>query len=360
MTAVTTDEVADWEVLRDDWLRLEQCSQRITPFQKWDWAYNFWKLELQPHELHLLRFKADGKTVGIAPLYTRKRSASKRLGLIGGDYNDILAAQGFELEVLTALGEWLRLNMKRCGLADFRNLHRDALVLRLSGYPGVLSNRSVHQSYPTLDLPETWDGFTSALSKGLASELRYIPRKIEKDFGGCRVETPAEDSVFSAMDELFRLHQLRWQAKGRPGAFASQAVREMHQQVAAAFAETGGLILKLVKAGDKAIAAVYCLCAGSTATYYLGGFDPEYAKYSPSKLTIAECIREAIDRGYTTFDFLKGNEEYKSQWRAEPQPTYRLVLGPIKVSSALTIGVLKAQPRAKSFLRAWRRKLRGE
>ena len=60
------------------------------------------------------------------------------------------------------------------------------------------------------------------------------------------------------------------------------------------------------------------------ATYfYQSGFDPAYSKLSPGTVMIAHAIRRAIEGGYTTFDFLRGDEAYKRRWK----PTKELASG---------------------------------
>ena len=45
---------------------------------------------------------------------------------------------------------------------------------------------------------------------------------------------------------------------------------------------------------------------------YNTGYDPDYAKFSPGKAIQSYTIRYAIENGFREFDFLRGNEGYKS------------------------------------------------
>ncbi len=59
---------------------------------------------------------------------------------------------------------------------------------------------------------------------------------------------------------------------------------------------------------------------------YLIGHDARYARYSPGKGIIGLMVRDAIERGYREFDFLRGGEAFKGSYadRAVPSRHWRL------------------------------------
>ena len=61
----------------------------------------------------------------------------------------------------------------------------------------------------------------------------------------------------------------------------------------------------------------------TTVYYYLSGYDPELDKLSPGTLIIAHAVECAVREGATTFDFLRGAEEYKTSWGAKPRMNRR-------------------------------------
>ena len=62
-----------------------------------------------------------------------------------------------------------------------------------------------------------------------------------------------------------------------------------------------------------------------TVYYYLQGFDPEFAWYSPGTQIIAAVIEDALREGKLELDFLRGSEAYKYSWGAHDSHTSRLV-----------------------------------
>ena len=47
-------------------------------------------------------------------------------------------------------------------------------------------------------------------------------------------------------------------------------------------------------------------------------FDTGRLELRPGELANMAAVRNAIEHGQRAYDFLRGDEEYKSRWRAEP------------------------------------------
>jgi CelD/BcsL family acetyltransferase involved in cellulose biosynthesis len=79
--------------------------------------------------------------------------------------------------------------------------------------------------------------------------------------------------------------------------------------------------------GGHLAAAFYGYHAAGRTVFYLSGFDPAFARYSPGKLVVAHAIERAITREHArTFDFLRGAEAYKYAWGAVDEPLFRRTL----------------------------------
>ena len=62
------------------------------------------------------------------------------------------------------------------------------------------------------------------------------------------------------------------------------------------------------------MAVFYGLFNDSRLAYFNGGFDQQYNKFSLGTLLVKKLIDFGIKNGMTVFDFLRGNEAYKSKW----------------------------------------------
>ena len=56
--------------------------------------------------------------------------------------------------------------------------------------------------------------------------------------------------------------------------------------------------------------------------WYMPVYRPEFQQYSPGKIHLYMSIKEALSKGVTIFDLLKGDEDYKRQWTKESVPLF--------------------------------------
>jgi CelD/BcsL family acetyltransferase involved in cellulose biosynthesis len=74
------------------------------------------------------------------------------------------------------------------------------------------------------------------------------------------------------------------------------------------------------------VGVLLAMHAKGQAFFYLSGFDPLWARYSPGNALVGAAIAQAAREGATRFDFLRGQEAYKYRWGAADRPTLRLTL----------------------------------
>jgi CelD/BcsL family acetyltransferase involved in cellulose biosynthesis len=63
-----------------------------------------------------------------------------------------------------------------------------------------------------------------------------------------------------------------------------------------------------------------------TVGLYNSGFEPSWAALSPGLVLLTHLIRDAIARGKTRFDFLRGEERYKYEFGPTPEDVYQVRL----------------------------------
>ena len=304
-----------------------------TPFQSSAWLLPWWRA-FAAGELCTIVCREGRDLVALAPLFVVRRRAEgpREVQLVGTgntDYLDILArdehAQTCAELILEVLAD--RAQDREGGgwdVCDFRNL-RPGSPLRSAAVPeGVMARHLDEAPCPTLDLREP-------LPSAIAHDIAYGRRRAERD-GGLRVQHSRDISVDAdaAMDALFALHAMRWRARGEQGMLHDAATRAFHRDVARASRRPGRsastLQLLTLSLGDTPIAAHYGFVHDRRAYYYLGGFDPRFAKVNAGTLAIAAAIDDARARGATTFDFLGGGEAYKYAWGATDEPRTRRIL----------------------------------
>ena len=142
---------------------------------------------------------------------------------------------------------------------------------------------------------------------------------------------------------------------GQRGCFASQRFHRFLHEAAREHLASGQLRLQWVELEGRPIAVELDLEERDTVLHYCSGIeiDCDYAR--PGWLGITAAIRNAIDSGKTTFDFLRGDEGYKSHWRGQPVPLMNLeFISPrfrARVRSQLRGSFRQAKQQVKRILR---------
>jgi CelD/BcsL family acetyltransferase involved in cellulose biosynthesis len=101
-------------------------------------------------------------------------------------------------------------------------------------------------------------------------------------------------------------------------------VRRFHRDVAHGLVAAGLLRLSALRLDGRIAAVFYGFTAHGRAYYYLGGFDPDFERFSPGTMIVGRAIEDAVREGASELDFLRGREPYKYAWGAQDRPSWSL------------------------------------
>jgi CelD/BcsL family acetyltransferase involved in cellulose biosynthesis len=187
---------------------------------------------------------------------------------------------------------------------------------------------------PYIALPDTKEKLLARLSTKFKRNLRYSLNKLEKEHGKVELKHYYELGSFEeTMEVFFRLHQERWESKGKPGRFANQKSRDITLQTAKYFAEKGWLRMYFLTVNDKPVAVELNLTYQKKMYCHLKGFDPTYFKYSVGHLLTSKILEECIEGGFSEYDFMQGEEAYKFDWTTKYRQSSNLKWVNNKLSS---------------------------
>lgn len=200
-----------------------------------------------------------------------------------------------------------------------RHLARDAYVVR----------RREPEASTYVCLPPSWQEYLDRLSANARQQLRAKIRKAER-LPGYRLLYADEENLEEQIETLLRLHQRHW---GGDLRLARIRFGDLFRE---SFA-TGCLYLVSAWDGETPIAALAAFTDDQkqTFSFYIAGYDEDYAAISPGRVIVAISIRDAIERGYTTYDFLGGDEPYKAHFGAERRDTANTVVTRTSVRATL-------------------------
>jgi CelD/BcsL family acetyltransferase involved in cellulose biosynthesis len=323
VTTLTIEEVVgDWQGLEAEWHLLWRELPNPTPFQTYAWISACFEA-FPGEESRLLVAHGPDRLVAIAPLVGKET-----VRLAGGaisDYQDALVAPGFERMAMRAFAEYMREEPHRWSECLFENLRPESALLFGdfgSHYTDIIE---AHEVSPVLMLSgaaSVGTGLPPSVPPQQQEKVRYYQRRAEKH-GKMQMEAVTWETLDEFLEALFRLPRTRMQTRGQSGALEQE-----HAQKALRFAAPGLMRADILRMYglrvDGALAAVYLgfLC-GEKASYYLSGFDPGIAEFSPGMLLIAHAIAEAMREKAVCFDFLRGGEAYNYAWGAHDSHIYR-------------------------------------
>ncbi|MEX2142279.1 MAG: GNAT family N-acetyltransferase [Pirellulales bacterium] len=362
------DQLAPW---RERWNQLA----RGLPFRRWEWLEPWWThygLESgQPtpaKRLVLLAVWDDQQLIAVAPWYLSRGWGEGRTlralgaGEVCSEYVTILCDLGCEDRVGAALANWLTENA--CGRRDEK---LDWELLELSGV--VAGDRNVsrlldhlaelgNDVYPRagqscwrIELPERWNEFVSRLSKSHRKQVRRAARKLA-DRRAIVHQATTLDELRQGFDILVDLHQRRWESLGDRGCFARPGFAPFHRATSERLFLDGCVDLLWLELDGRPLAAEYHLLGSDVVYAYQSGIDPDRLEHEPGRLAVTATIQRGIERGFRSYDFLRGDEPYKAHWRAEPRPMWEIRVVPPRAGARLRQGVSSATDRVKSWIKS--------
>ena len=274
-----------------------------------------WHAAFGRDELQLWSFRENGAAAGLAPLQVAGRVASLAGSPDVCDHLDLVAAPRREREVCRALIE----RLGRSGAVDrldFGPARPDSVVVtallpeaRALGLPvEIVDDEAVFQ----MALPASWDDYLASLS---GKERHEVRRKLRR--GGESFGFEMTGGSEAAVEEFMRLFRRNRTDKA---AFMDARMEGFFRDLARHLPETR---VGLLRVDGSLAAAVWCFDHGGTRYLYNSGYDADYSSLSVGLACKLLSIRDAVERGLTTYDFLKGNETYKRRLGGVPVPLVR-------------------------------------
>jgi CelD/BcsL family acetyltransferase involved in cellulose biosynthesis len=302
------------------WNGLLDRSRLPSVFLTWQWQTEWSQAFTVERPIQILAATdAAGTLAGLLPLY---EDGPERQRILGGvdvsDYLDLIAPDGGEAEVWTALLQHRASQAVAWDLHGIRSASPTATLLpELAPAHGLTASVEREDRCPVLALPKSWDEYLARLSGKDRHELRRKIRRLERELPGASTSSHATVAGWDeAMTRFLTLHRLSKVGKAR---FMDERMERFFRSATARLAAAGWARLWFLEFEGAAVAAFLCLEYGGSVGLYNSGFDPARAALAPGIVLLAHVIRDAIDRGFPVFDFLRGEEPYKYGFGPSPE-----------------------------------------
>ena len=304
-----------------------------SPFMSWAW-HRAWadtapRSEVEASEVMVLR-GPDGELHALLPVLARRVTFRRvpvgaltwAIGDAGcPDHLDVLAVPEADLETLVPGLEAMPWRILILSNLAEQSPNADRLCGALARR-GHIARREPLWGCPRLELPPNWDAYLGALTSSRRQTVRRKERSLSRrhhvtltDYNG--------DTFDTGWDHLVRLHEERW---SNAGAFRDPLAVTLQRKFARAMAVQGDLWLTTLDVDGVPAAAWYGFASGDTVYFYQSGRDPKWEGESVGLVLMGMMIRRAIERGYRWFDFLRGEDSYKTHWTGSQRKTAEVVV----------------------------------
>ena len=324
---MTVDWTEDPAAFADPaWTALVDADPEATGFHTPRFLKVFWE-ELGAGEgLEVASVQADGEVVAMAAF----APDGDRLTWLGGfDVTDYMGPVGSPehrrraadelMAAVAARDDWRR--------ADLAGLPEQGTWLKALAEGGRRARLPVRIELddlaPGLDLPASFDAYLTGLPSKLRHEVRRKDRRLREAHPGVRVVDAAVETVATDLDRFASLHRASAGAKGR---FMVPGMELFFRRLADELLSDGTMRLSFLEADGERLATAVGFRFRDRFFLYNSAYDHRLSKLSPGMVLAAELIREAIEEGRSTFDFLKGDLGYKYRFGAKPRRVCRLLL----------------------------------
>lgn len=305
MTGIRVVPVTDWDALGMQWRALE-ARVPASFFQSWTWVGCLAAERFA--DPVVVEAREAGAITGLA-LFNRRRGAFgetlalqesgvaaldtpfvEHNGVLGGPMAAVLRA---------ALHAWRPRRLLLSGVDDatLGAIRSAAPLVR------VIMSRPA----PFVELARDFLG-------GRSANTRQQLRRSDRAYGAIAVQrADSRGEALEFLDQMAALHQARWTARGRPGAFAAPFFRRFHAALIERAMPRGEVDLLRITAGGAVVGILYNLRFRGQALAYQSGFDYPAAEGArrPGLTCHHAAIRWAAAAGLQRYDFLAGDDRYK-------------------------------------------------
>ncbi len=317
--------ITSFQEIENEWESVLRDSPADTLFLTSQWQKVWWDTFGDDHTMVGFTYPASNEVAAIASLAKSGDTVSFMGSEDTFDYNDFLIRPGYEegfYQTLLECMEEQEFSMLR--LVSLRESSPTLEMLpdmaRKLGYTVEVEEEDVTSG---IGLPGTWDEYLGLLNKKDRHELRRKIRRMDSqtDWKWYSVTDPAE--VKERLGEFIKLMR---QSRADKDEFMTPERERFFYNITQRMSELGLLQLYFLDMDGTTVATSLCFDYGGSRLLYNSGYDPEYAYYSVGLLLNAMCLKDAIERGLTYFDFLRGPEPYKAHLGGQQRNLYQMVV----------------------------------
>lgn len=328
------------EELREDWNALLAESITHVPFLRFEYLFAWWQTygggewPASTSRLAIITAHQGDRLVGIAPFFTTEWEGKPALLLLGSieisDYLDLIVRPGDLPAFAGALLSFL--TGRPAGLPAWDHLD---LYNILDSSPSIQALQQaaqqgnwLYQDEPfrpslTIALPGDWETYLAGIDKKQRHEIR---RKMRRAYEG---ELPIRWYIArdpAKIDEEIEAFLHLMELDPEKARFLTPPMRENFRRTIKCAFEEDCLMLSFLEVDGNKAAAYLSFDYLDQLWVYNSGMDFTYTEYSPGWVLLGELLKWANENGKHSFDFMRGDEDYKFRFGARQRNVMRVTI----------------------------------
>lgn len=318
MELIAYQDTTVFDELKSEWNDLLERAPIKNIFYTWEWHSTWWDA-YHPGELLVLVCRNEGQLVGIAPLFITDGDAGKMVHIIGcidvTDYLDFIVDKDQVNAVFTEFVQYFANHRDQFDVLDFCNIPKESVTYdilpRLLTEHGFDSETSQQEVCPVIELPDDWGGYLSQLDKKQRHEVRRKLRRIHGATG--EVDWYIVNGQHNLESEIACFMQLMAASDPEKEEFLQDEQNvKFFKNIVPLMHKNGWLQMTFLTVDKVRVAAYINFIYDNRVLVYNSGLNhQDYGQLSPGIVLLAYNIQHAIEQGYDTYDFLRGDEIYK-------------------------------------------------
>jgi len=331
----------DFAGVQQDWLNLEASGHLPEVYQTFWWQDIWWRhYGDNSKKLLLLAAYRGNRFIGVAPFFIQRIILKKVLPVlkvirfIGSrefDYAGFPVVPEYASEAIDIFFQYLGREYPG-HVSYFTDLPEQSLRLIEAGnnyFPYVKGEEDFvcHQ----INFPGKWEEYRRGLGASTKKNLSWYGNKLKR-VGGLSLERLFLYSQSDA-DEFFSMHYRRW--KMNPDDPSLAKLERYEKEVMQLLSQKGMLRLFFLNHDGKRISAMFMYDYHGKRYFHKGAYDPDYKESRAGSLILYESIKDAFQCGLQSYDFLRGDEEYKKLYTKSFIQCYKVIMAKKKFKAKL-------------------------
>jgi CelD/BcsL family acetyltransferase involved in cellulose biosynthesis len=351
LTLETISDDAAFARVAGEWDELVRAMPRPSPMLLHGWLRTWWRHFGNDGKLAVHVAYRDGKLVGALPLCVQSGRGLDVLTFVGAGQSalaDLLVDPRDGVDAARALVDRAAETSH-----DYADLFGLPVGSRLAAELGEDRLRLLERiEAPVLDVEGSWDDvYRARMSSKKRSQHRRRRRHLA-ELGRVDIEVArTSDELAEALEDTFRIHELRWAGRPDGSRFATPEGRPFHRDAIRALAEVDAARIATMRLDGRLIAFHYYFLFERCMYVHRIAFDPSFGRYSPGFLNTLDAMEAAVDEGATRIEFLGGADRYKLEFtdRFEPLCQGFGLVGTVRGSAAVAakLGAIRLRKQLK-------------